>query len=294
MEREHLIKGAEKILEKSDYITVIIKNMHTCSDIIAQNKGKKLIIKVVENIDTIEKETAKQLSDIAQFIGAKPIIIGKKSKNGDLKENIVYKRFFTDCISLGSLEGFISDLVQPIAAKSVGSKVPIDGNKIRYFRRLNGLSISFLANEVGVSKDTIYRYEKYNKYASSNTFEKLEKALGGAVSENRETEEFSGKLKSSRYFFHMNISSLETIKMPFNVIAKGKNNYYEASLETNTKTLLKRAKVLKEISEKFEFNFPFIISNTRSGGSIFGIPTISKDRMSSIYSEKELIEEIYA
>jgi len=293
MEREHIVKRAEKILEKGNYITLVIKNMHTCSDIIAQNKGKKLMIKVVENIDTIEQEASKQLSDIAQFIGARPIVIGKKSKNGALKENVIYKRFFTDCISISSLEGFISDIMQSIAAKSVGSKVLIDGGKLRYFRRLNGMSIAFLANEIGVSKDTIYGYEKYNRFASSETVERLEKVLGETISENREPKLVSNELKSSKYFSHMSIDSLEAVRMPFNVIAKGRNNYYEASLEVNTKTLLKRVKVLKEISEKFEFNLPFIIGNAKSNSNTFGIPIISKDRINRIYSEKELLEEIY-
>jgi len=57
-----------------------------------------------------------------------------------LGEEIIYKRFSISCISAKGFEHLLDGLPQPIAAKSIGAKVRIDGTRLKEMRRINNIS----------------------------------------------------------------------------------------------------------------------------------------------------------
>ena len=74
------------------------------------------------------------------------------------------------------------------------------------------------------------------------------------------------------------------------MVAKEKN-YYEISLDANSRTLAKRAMFFSAIRETFDNNYPFFLSS-RKHGRIEGVPVVGKKELRVIDSEEELLNRI--
>ncbi len=289
MQRERLLKQVKKIVERSDYLQVFIENVRSAVDLIAERKGRKIVAKIVKNIDSVSEEAATELSSFANFIGAKPVIIGEFSSNGKLKDDFVYSRFSIDCVSIEGFEDMISELPQPKAAKSVGAKIKINGSKLRAIRSINNMSAKELAKKIGVSSNSIYRYEEKSPYASLEVVKKINNLFKERIELNA-YEDTSQKVEVTT-FTNIKLSAIITSSMPFDLVAKGNVNYYEVCTENDMRTLIKRAKVMKEIKETFENNYPFFVIESKRE-EIIGLPVISKKVLNEINSENKLLELI--
>src|SRR3989338_6243250 len=86
----------------------VIKNLtRTCFDILARRNEQILLIKVLEDANSISKEFTEEMKSVASYISASPLIIADKA-GSRLDENVVYSRFeiytlnvntFMNCIS---------------------------------------------------------------------------------------------------------------------------------------------------------------------------------------------------
>ncbi len=290
MERKKLIKSAEELLERNDYLYVAIEGVRSCIDFIAERKGKKFAIKVVKNIDALGKEEISELYKVAKFIGAEPIVIGESSRNGLLKRNVTYKRSLVDCVTIDGLENRMNEIEQPIAAKSVGAKMYIDSTKFRNIMKLSNITAEELSKILGVSKATIYRYERGDTYASVAVLEKLNRLFGNEFAVGNRS--VVGTVGAERSLWgKAKLESIRIRSMPFGMIAKGKINYYEVSFVADARTLAKRAKVLGSIKETFENNYPFF-AMSRDRDRILGVPVINLKKLREIESESELLSVV--
>ncbi|MGB9732703.1 MAG: helix-turn-helix domain-containing protein [Candidatus Micrarchaeia archaeon] len=287
MEREKLLKTVKEIGERGNYLQVVIERIRSSVDLIAERKGRKFAVKVIKNIDSISRDTANELRKFAEFISAKPVIIGETSKNGALSKNMIYTRFSVECMTPEGFENLLNELPQPIAAKSVKGKIRIDGSKLRAARRINNISAEKLAKEINVSKNSIYRYEEKTAYASIETVKRINTFFKDRF---ELMEPYNEKINQKFIpFFRMKLDAIETRSMPFNVVAKGNTNYYEICLRGDMRTIIKRVKVLKEIKETFENNYPFfVLEQNRS--DIMGLPVVKRSALKNITSESELLE----
>lgn len=292
MQRENIIKAVARVLESYSYENVIISNMHASFDILARNKLKTLVIKVVYNIDTIDRRMAKDMIDVALFMDADPLIIGEVSKGKRLGKSVVYSRFSINCVSIESFESVLDNINIPLASKYVGTKAEVDKDRMKSLRVLSGMSLSSLAKSANVSKDTLYKLEKFGGYASLGTVERTEARLGDSVRFNKMTRVVHEyKVSGVSYKIgHTDIKAVYLNSSPFNIIGRRKN-YYEAGIESNPRTMKKKAKLFAQIMECFENNYSFFVSE-RKDGKFDGINVISKKRLSKIESESELVSEI--
>jgi len=292
MAKKEIIKQVKEEIERNGYLQVAIEGMHSAVDLIAEKKDKKLLIKVVENIDSVSRDVALELCKLAEFIGARPLIIGERSKNVVLGEEIIYKRFSISCISAKGLEHLLDGLPQPIAAKSIGAKVRIDGTKLKEIRRINNISAEGLAQKIKISKSSIYRYENNYAYVSLEVANRINNFFKSKL--DVEKEEVESGMHSNDNWMRLaktDVRALSVKKLPFNIIAKGKTNYYEIASEGDIRTLVKRAVVLKEIMETFKNNYSFFVIESDKK-EIMDLPVIKREKLYNINSEAELLEII--
>ncbi|MGC8662711.1 MAG: helix-turn-helix domain-containing protein [Candidatus Micrarchaeia archaeon] len=287
VEKEKITKEVKDVLEKNGYQYVEIEGIRSCIDFMAEKKERKFVIKVVKNIDALENSQVSELKKIAQFIKAEPVVVGETSRNGVLKRNVTYKRIFIECVTVDGLESKMDWIEQPIAAKSVGEKIHIDGTKFRNIRKLSNMSAEEIAKLVGVSKSTIYRYERDYAYASLAVLKKLENVFNEEFifKEKRAGEIISSGTKT---FGKAKLETIRTKSMPFSMMTKGKINYYEVSLKADARTLKKRAKILKKIKNTFDNNYPFFVIDN-GDSKIFGLPAIAFKNFRKIDSEVDLL-----
>ena len=70
-----------------------LKNLtRTCFDILARRNEQILLIKVLEDANSIGREYTEEMIAVASYISASPLIISEKA-GSRLEDNIVYSRF---------------------------------------------------------------------------------------------------------------------------------------------------------------------------------------------------------
>ena len=240
MTKKEIIKQAKEAIEKNGYLQVAIEGIHSAVDLIAEKKDKKLLIKVVENIDSVSRDVALEICKLADFIGAQPLIIGERSKNLVLSEDLIYKRFSISCVSANGFEYLLDGLPQPIAAKGIGAKVHIDGTKLKEIRRINNISAEELAKKIKISKSSVYRYEHNYAYVSLEVANRINNFFKSKLdAEKVEVENSTYSKDNEMQLAKTNVRALSVKRLPFNIIAKGKTNYYEIASEGDIRTLVK-------------------------------------------------------
>jgi len=150
-----------------------------CFNFAAKKGLKLLLIKCVENLLTVRKQTISELKLISHHLTASPIIIALNNSGGRMGDDALYTRYGVSAITNKTLFDAVTNNRFPIVeAKPGGFYVQIDGDSIRTNRRMLNLSRGDLAKLVGVSRGTIYGYEKGLIKASVEIALKLEATLG--------------------------------------------------------------------------------------------------------------------
>ena len=65
----------------------------SCFDLVARKDEQLILVKILSNIDALTEEDALALQMVAHFFNATPLIIGNKTRRGELDSGVVYKRY---------------------------------------------------------------------------------------------------------------------------------------------------------------------------------------------------------
>ncbi len=150
-----------------------------CFSLAAKKDYQLLLVKCIENLLNVQKQAISELKLISQHLLASPIIISLNNSGGRMGDDAIYTRHGVNAITNKTLLDAITQNRLPIVeAKPGGFYVQLDGKSIRSNRRMLNLSIGDLAKLVGVSRGTIYGYEKGLIKASVESALKLEATLG--------------------------------------------------------------------------------------------------------------------
>ena len=154
----------------------------SCFDLLARKDDILIILKILLNIDSITPQQAEELSKISGTFLASPIIIGLKSKQNYLENDVVYERYELPAITPQTLcDIIVNDIHPEIIAKRGGYYVRIDGKLLKQLRQQNNLSLKELADLSHVSRETIYRYEQGNSQTYPETALMLEEVLNETI-----------------------------------------------------------------------------------------------------------------
>ena len=292
MKKSELVKKAAGELSSGGFATVFAGNMHTLVDVLAERRGRKLAIKAVTNIDSVTQEEAKELEKLARFLGAEPIILGVCSKNGVLNGSASYNRFSLKCIPIDMLPKIASNRPGLVASKSLGLKVAIDGAKLSRLIKLMDIGVPELSRKVNVSKSMLYKHEHGYLYASSTIVAKLESTLHGSIRPEEEPQQEAKQCLRQSRFANMKMQTLRLRFAPFNMVAKSRN-LYEVSFDANERTMVKRAELFSAIHDTFDNNYPFFVSEKKSG-RVRGVPVVRRRELMMQESESGLLDLLYS
>jgi putative transcriptional regulator len=129
-------------------------------DIVARKSRIILAVKVVSHIDSITEEVARDLDQIADYIGGIPLIIGERSRETELERGAVYFRYGISSISVATLHDYFVEGLPPLVYASPGGLyVRISGEDLRELREHHKLSLGDMSQILGVSRRTISKYE---------------------------------------------------------------------------------------------------------------------------------------
>ena len=179
--RNQLIREVYQLLNKEGFETSNIYEQ-SCFDIVARKKLLILLLKVLVNIDSINESHVEEIRQISNVFLASPIIVGVKSKNHILEEDVVYERHGLPAIGLETLKNMIVyDEYPEILADRGGYYVQINGNVLKEYREEYNLSLKDLADLAHVSRATMYKYENGMVRANTETAMLLEEILNTKI-----------------------------------------------------------------------------------------------------------------
>ncbi len=195
MKRAEILDITESILEKAGFqISQRCTSRPSCFDLAAQRKKQLTFIKVYANIGNISAKDASELQKISECFSATCLIIGEKTRRKPLEDDTVYCRYNIYATTAKTLEDMAIHEVHPLVEAGPGGYyIELDGNLVRKRRQELELSVGKLAEMLGISRRTLYGYERGMAKASVSTAYKLEWILGVPVAQFIDMFQFTPK-----------------------------------------------------------------------------------------------------
>ena len=257
--REIIISECMNLLNRYNFV-VSQSFSRSCFDILARKNDVKYLIKVLKNIDSLSNEQSMELIKISRILNAIPLLIGVRTRNVPMEDDVVYERHNIKAITFETFKLYLEGSPPVIYAGRGGFFVNIDGNVLRETREKLNISVGELAEFSNVSRKTIYKYEQNKANPSIEVALKIEQYLDVPLVKgipleleinedetfntetcddnnkyvNRYDEEF--KLHVMNLLNELGFNMIETKKAPFDAVAE-KHDIYEYE-EYNINTLL--------------------------------------------------------
>jgi len=212
----------------------------TCFDILARLDERILLIKIIEDANSLSHSAIEEMKVISSYLQASPVIISDKAHLG-LENNVVYTRHGVYTLNFASFKSAIDNRYPFLQSNQAGITANINHSRFKHAREIQGYSLNSLARKIGLSRKTVEKYETKNSQLTLTNAVKVFNALGNAIFEK--VDIFSANLPEKRNaFFHVQTDScygkhsdaseisdkysslgfkaVQTHKAPFDVVAK--------------------------------------------------------------------------
>lgn len=311
MSKDSLIDQTIEILVSAGFLVSEKCNIKPRSfDIIARKNNDLVLLKVLFNIDGLKEETANEMKNLASYLNSSILVIGSKTRNQELEDNVVYTRYNIISINLKTLyDYFIEKIPALISASPGGLYVSIDGLLLRKSRTSVNMSLGSLASIIGVTRRTISKYEEEGMNASidivlalEETFDvELIKPINLLKIYTFNDINFNNIKKKSmnlnndlmlKYIASIGFDVKKANLAPFNAISKDKNSIILTGASSLTKSTIKRAELMSSISEITNTESIYLISGYSKIKSINKTVFIEKKDLEKINGPEELLEFI--
>lgn len=207
-----------------------IKNLtRTCFDILARRSEQMLLIKVLEDANSISRQYTEEMNVVASYINASPLIIAEKA-GGRLEDNIVYSRFSIYTLNLSTFFSCVSNRFPFIRRSHAGLTASVVGKKLKERREELGYSLNALSKKIGVTSRMIMKYENENSEVTLNKAMKIYDIFGHQVFSEvnvfvqNERRQSKFETDVSRKYIELGFDATETKKTPFDIIARKDND----------------------------------------------------------------------
>jgi putative transcriptional regulator len=129
-------------------------------DVVARRGDDVLLVKILGNIDAFDATTGEEMRRLGTYLGGTPVVVGVNTRDEELEPGVVYFRHGVPVLSPDTaLDLFVENVPPLIYAAPGGLYVNIDGDVLADEREDRGWSLGRLAEELGVSRRTVSKYE---------------------------------------------------------------------------------------------------------------------------------------
>ena len=203
-----------------------IKNLtRTCFDALARRNEQILLIKVLEDANSISREYTEEMIAIASYASASPLIIAEKAGNR-LEDNIVYSRFDIYTLNFNTFLNCINNKFPFVRRSQAGLTASVVGKKLKEKREELGYSLNALSKKLGVTSRMVIKYENENSEVTINKALKMYDLFGEEIfnevnvfMQNKQPES-KFETEVSRKYVELGFNAAETKKTPFDIIAR--------------------------------------------------------------------------
>jgi len=186
LERSQLVSEVEELLQGTSFsVSSRCDIKSACFDLAARRLSDKILVllKILLNIDSLQKLHAFELRVLANYLQAAPLLVGQRCRrHGQIPDGVVYERHGIPAVNPQTARNLLVEGLLPLVyAFRGGLYVKLNSERLRAVRETYNLSLRELAREVGVSRRTIYDYERGETDASLETAMRLGKILDPQV-----------------------------------------------------------------------------------------------------------------
>jgi len=200
MKRAELLDTTEDILNKASFqVSQRCVARPSCFDFAARRGEQLTFVKALVDIGNVSGEEASELQWISKCFSATPLLIGDQTRKKSLEDDTIYLRYNIYAITPKTFGNVVLLQMHPLVTAGPGGYyVDLNGEVIRKKRQELGLSVGKLAELMGISRRTIYGYERGMAKASVSAAYNLEWILGLPVAQP--TDVFQKQPKEEGFF----------------------------------------------------------------------------------------------
>ncbi|MFQ3318371.1 MAG: putative transcriptional regulator [Natronomonas sp.] len=275
-------------------------------DIAARRGDDVLLLKLLANIDAFDGYTGAEMRRLGEYLDATPIVIGLRTRNEELKPGVVYFRHGVPVFSPDTaMDLFIEEVPPLIYAAPGGLYVNIDGDLLSDIRSSEEMSLGKLANELGVSRRTVSKYED-GMNASVEVAAELEDifdeplatpvdVLEGAdevrddIDDPDEPEADPDDAHLITVLTRVGFEVHPTLRAPFKAVSEDESR--ERKMLTGhsdfNRTAEKRARIMSSVGEVTRTRSVYVVDRARQK-SVEGTALIEREEIDSINDSEEL------
>ena len=177
MKKDLLEEVGIHLLKKGYTIKTLTR---TCFDLLARFESTILLVKVLEDANSIDKEYAEEMQRLSAYINGSPLIVAEKAGQ-KLADNVVYSRFGVYTLNFFTFENCIENRMPFIKKDHAGLKAVIQGSQLEKKMEEKGLSLKGLAHCIGVSRQMVQKYKSGSSEITVQKAFKLNDLFGGLV-----------------------------------------------------------------------------------------------------------------
>jgi len=159
--REHL-ETAEALLRQAGFtVSQPCTSRPSCFDFAARREKSLIFMKIQQDIGNMSLNDSQELGEIARNFSGASLLIGEEAREKPLEDDTIYRRHNILAITARTFENVVLHNVRPLIQASPGGYyVEIDGEALKQRRQKMDLSVGEMADMVGMSRRTVYGYER--------------------------------------------------------------------------------------------------------------------------------------
>ncbi|ADG13694.1 transcriptional regulator, XRE family [Methanocaldococcus infernus ME] len=297
-----LISECMELLMKNNFEVSKPVN-RACFDILAKRDDIRLVLKILKNIDSFSKEQSSELKMLSKAIRAVPLIIGARTRNAPMEDGVVYDRYNIKAVTFETFKDFLEGSPPIVYANRGGFFVKIDGETLKRVREEKKISVGELAEAVGVSRKTIYKYENYSANPSVDIAIKIEEYLDAPlvrgidlfepIDEDIEVnKEIDGLKKEIINFLNqLGFKSFPLERAPFDAVADDKKEILLTNIDKEENIeVKKKVYFVREIAKLLEAYTLLVLEKKER--EYKNVPVLSKKELEDMNNAMELINYI--
>ncbi|WP_135824975.1 transcriptional regulator [Halorussus ruber] len=307
MSRSALVGNVTAMLEDAGFVVSDRCAIRPKSFDVAARRGPDLLLlKVLANVDAFDDATGLEMRRLGEYLSATPIVVGLRTRDEELEPGVVYFRHGVPVLSPDTaMELFVEGMAPLVYAAPGGLYVNIDGDVLRDEREDRDWSLGRLANELGVSRRTVSKYED-GMNASVEVALELEDMFEGDLTspvdvldgadevregdptpEDPEPEDDDERIVTvlTRAGFEVH----PTVRAPFKTVSE--DNDSEQNVLTGhsafTKAAEKRARIMSSIGQVARTRSVYFVDEAKRE-SVDGTGLVEREELESIDDPDEL------
>ena len=152
----------EHILTESGFtVSEQCSSRPSCFDFVARKNRTLFFLKSQHGISSLSPHDLRELRSISDYFSAASLLICDRTREKPLEDDTVYTRHGVVVVTFKTFENVLVRGLSPLIQASPGGYyVQIDSRALRRRRQELGLSVGDVADMVGISRRTIYGYER--------------------------------------------------------------------------------------------------------------------------------------